>query len=218
MRIANEVPVDASPGAVFGVVTDAQRVVRCLPGAALQGREGDVYSGAVRVEVGPVTAVYRGTVRRLSVDGSARRLVLDARGRDENGSGDAEARVEVRVDPDPQGTGSRLHLDADLLVRGPVARIGRGVLGEVSRGLTVQFARNVDELLTAEPVTDRAMAGTGGAAASDDGGGLPGFRGSGRDVRPLLARVAAAVLVAAALGAVGARLRAPVRRMVRRRR
>ncbi len=217
MRIANEVPVDASPVALFGVLTDAQRVVRCLPGASLQGREGDVYSGAVRVEVGPVTAVYRGTVRQLSVDGSARRVVVDARGRDENGSGDAEARVEVRVDPDPQGTGSRLHLDADLVVRGRVARIGRGVLGEVSQGLTVQFARNVDELLTAEPVTDRAMAGAGGAAAPDDGG-LPGSRGPGQDVRPLLAGVAAAVLVGAALGAAGARLRAPVRRMVRRRR
>jgi carbon monoxide dehydrogenase subunit G len=217
MRIANEVAVDASPTALFGVVTDAQRVVRCLPGASLQGREGDVYSGAVRVEVGPVTAVYRGTVRRLSVDGSARRVVLDARGRDENGSGDAEARVEVRVDPDPQGTGSRLHLDADLVVRGHIARIGRGMLGDVSQALTVQFARNVDELLVAEPVTDRAMAGGGGAAAPDDGGPR-GFRGPGHDVRPLLAGVAVAVLVGAALGAVGARLRAPVRRTVRRRR
>lgn len=218
MRIANEVSVDASPEALFGLVSDAQRVVRCLPGASLQGRERDVYSGAVRVEVGPVTAVYRGTVRRLSVDGSARRVVLDARGRDENGSGDAEARVEVRVDPDLQGTGSRLHLDADLLVRGRVARIGRGVLGDVSQGLTVQFARNVDELLTAEPVTDRTVAAAGGAAAPDDGS-LPGFRGPRQDVvRPLLAGVAAAVLVGAALGAVGARLRAPVRRMVRRRR
>ena len=78
-------------------------------------------------------------------------------------------------------------------------------------------ARNVDELLTAEPVTDRTVAAAGGAAALDDGG-LPGFRGPRQDVRPLLAGVAAAVLVGAALGAVGARLRAPVRRMVRRRR
>lgn len=176
MKITNDVPVDAPPETMFGLITDVERVAPCLPGASLEGRDGDSYLGSVKVKVGPISATYRGAVRYLSVDEAARRVVLDARGRDEQGSGNAEARVEVTVQPNQGGDGSVLRLDADLVVRGKVAQFGRGVLGDVSQGLMARFARNIGELLASEG--DRE-----GAQAPKAAGGGPPAPEAERDER-----------------------------------
>src|SRR4051812_23987817 len=138
----------------------------CLPGAWVQddanGRraaDGRARPAGLTVRVGPVSPAYRGTVRVLAVDRDARRLVLAARGRDERDDADvgpASARLELAVSPGPGGTGTLLHLDADLVVRGRVARCGRGVLGEVCRDLAVRFARALGELVATQPVPGRA--------------------------------------------------------------
>jgi carbon monoxide dehydrogenase subunit G len=140
VRFTDELAVAAAPAAVFAALADVGRALPCLPGAWVDdtGDAGAV-DGGLRVRVGPVTPVYRGTVRVLSADPERRRLVLDARGRDDAGSGPAGARVDVVVVPDGAGT-SRLRLDADVVVRGAVARGGRGVLAEVSHDLAARFA------------------------------------------------------------------------------
>jgi uncharacterized protein len=232
VKITNEVPVDAPPESMFNLITDVERVAHCLPGATLEGRDGDSYLGSVTVKVGPISARYRGAVRYLSVDEAARRVVLDARGRDEQGSGNAEARVDVTVQPNQGGDGgSVLRLDADLVVRGKVAQFGRGVLGDVSQGLMARFARNIGELLASE--RDGAGARAAVAEGEPDGARAPDVEGGGgpapevaRDgvdetgdqaghldglalvARPLLRRAApaaAGVLVGAVVGLLGRR-------------
>jgi carbon monoxide dehydrogenase subunit G len=149
LRITDEVEVGARPAAVFDALTDLERAVPCLPGGWVRGEEGGAREAGLTVRVGAVTPAYRGTLRVLVLDRDARRLVLSARGRDErddDGVGPASARVEVAVAPAPHGAASVLHVDADLVVRGRVARLGRGVLGEVCRDLTVRFARGLGEL------------------------------------------------------------------------
>ncbi|MEK8143077.1 SRPBCC domain-containing protein [Streptomyces sp. M10(2022)] len=66
---------------MFALVNDVERVVTCMPGAALEGRDGDAWKGGVKVKVGPITAAYAGTVRFLDVDSEKRQLRLQARGR-----------------------------------------------------------------------------------------------------------------------------------------
>ena len=152
MRLTNEVTLAAPPDQLFAALTDVERVAPCLPGATLEGRDGDFYRGVVRVKVGPISAAYRGTVRFLEIDRNARRVVLDARGSDPTGSGNAEAKVIAQVRPSDRG--SVLALDTDVLISGKVAQFGRGVLGDISQKLMQQFATNLGDRLG------------GGAAAS----------------------------------------------------
>jgi uncharacterized protein len=150
VRFTDELAVGAAPGAVFATLADLERAAGCLPGAWIDGQDGDAHTGGLRLRLGSITPVYRGSVRVVVADRAARRLVLDARGRDDEGSGPAGARVEVAVVPDEDGA-SRLRLDADLVVRGRVARGGRGVLAEVSHDLAARFAEELGALADAVP-------------------------------------------------------------------
>jgi uncharacterized protein len=141
MRLTNEVSLAAAPDQLFAVLMDVERVAPCLPGATLEGRDGEFYRGSVRVKVGPIVTAYQGTMRFLEINKDARRVVLDARGTDPHGGGNAEAKVIAQVRPGELG--SVLALETDLLISGKVAQFGRGVLGDISQRLMQQFAQNL---------------------------------------------------------------------------
>jgi carbon monoxide dehydrogenase subunit G len=156
MQLTNAVPVNASPDEVFALMNDVERVASCMPGATLDGQDGDVWQGRVKIKVGPISAAYAGTVRFLEVDAERRRLRVHARGADTHGSGDAEA--EVALDVVAAAEGTLLQLSTDLVIRGKIAQFGKGAIAAVSDRILQQFAQNLGSLLDA----DRA----GGAAAS----------------------------------------------------
>ncbi|MFD3925369.1 SRPBCC family protein [Streptomyces sp. NPDC058614] len=160
MQLTNAVPVKASPDEVFALMNDVERVASCMPGAALDGQDGDVWQGRVKIKVGPISAAYAGTVRFLEVDAERRRLRVHARGADTHGSGDAEAEVALDVLASPEG--ALLQLSTDLVIRGKIAQFGKGAIAAVSDRILQQFAQNLGSLLDA----DRA----GGAAASPSAG------------------------------------------------
>lgn len=156
MQLTNSVPVKASPDEVFALMNDVERVASCMPGAALDGRDGDAWQGSVKIKVGPISAAYAGTVRFLEVDPEGRRLRVQARGADTHGSGDAEAEVALEVLGD--GEGALLKLSTDLVIRGKIAQFGKGAIGTVSDRILQQFAQNLGSLLDQErnPVTPGA--------------------------------------------------------------
>ncbi|MFD9814107.1 SRPBCC family protein [Streptomyces sp. NPDC059080] len=165
MRIGNSVPVAGPPEAVFALLNDVRRVASCMPGAVLEGQDGDVWRGRVTVRVGPVAAAYGGTVRFLESDAGQGRLRLQARGADAHGRGNAEAEVVLTVTDDPAGT--RLDVTTDLVISGKLAQFGKGALDAVSQRLLQRFAANLGGLLEEERVGDAA--GAGGAAAGAGG-------------------------------------------------
>ncbi|MGN9840392.1 SRPBCC family protein [Nonomuraea sp. H19] len=148
MILDNEIAVNGSPDEVFALINDVERVVTCLPGAALDGRDGDAYRGGVKVKVGPITATYAGTVRFLEVDPGRRRLRLQGRGADTHGSGDAEAEVTLTVAEAPGG--AVLKVRTDLLIRGKIVQFGKGAIAAVSDQLLRQFAGNLAALIESE--------------------------------------------------------------------
>src|ERR671923_205300 len=79
MKFSNEIEVAQPPEDLFAFLTDVERVAPCLPGASIDGREGDAYRGSMKVKVGPITGTYRGTMRFLEQDEQARRAVMSAR-------------------------------------------------------------------------------------------------------------------------------------------
>lgn len=162
MQLTNAVPVNATPDEVFALVGDVERVASCMPGATLDGGDGDTWSGRVKVKVGPVTAAYAGTVRFLEVDADKRRLRVQARGADTHGSGDAEAEVGLEVAEAPGG--AELRLVTDLVIRGKIAQFGKGAVGAVSERILQQFAQNLGSLLDQERRVAEGTAATPGQA------------------------------------------------------
>ncbi|MBT2231649.1 SRPBCC family protein [Nonomuraea sp. NEAU-A123] len=171
MILDNEIAVNASPDEVFALINDVERVVTCLPGAALDGRDGDAFRGGVKVKVGPITATYAGTVRFLEVDPSRRRLRLQGRGADTHGGGDAEAEVTLTVEE--LAGGAVLRMRTDLLIRGKIVQFGKGAITAVSDKLLRQFAGNLATLIEADrsgvPTAPAAVVTAPGAAKELDG-------------------------------------------------
>ena len=145
MQLTNTVPVKASPDDVFALMNDVERVASCMPGAALDGQDGDTWRGRVKIRVGPISASYAGTVRFLEIDAERRRLRVHARGTDTHGSGDAEAEVSLDILAAPEG--SLLQLSTDLVIRGKIVQFGKGAIVTVSDRIIQQFARNLGSLL-----------------------------------------------------------------------
>lgn len=178
MILDNEITVQAGPDEVFALFSEVERVAPCMPGAVLDGQDGDAWLGRVNVKVGPITAAYAGSVRFLEVDPARRRLRLTARGADTHGSGDAEAEVDLVVEEAPGGTGGSLvRLRTDLLIRGKIVQFGKGAIVMVSNKILQQFALNLAGLLDHDHMT--AVASTASSADADTPRGITPGSASG---------------------------------------
>jgi carbon monoxide dehydrogenase subunit G len=190
------------------VLTDVERVAPCIPGAQLLSVDGDDFTGAVKVKVGPITVSYKGEASFQEKDQAAQRVVIKASGKETRGSGNAAALVTAQV-KDEGPAGSLVSITTDLTISGKAAQFGRGVLADVSTNLIGQFARNLEtELLGgfAPAGTSSSAAAAPSIAAAADAGGdsvdllkvvaVP----MAKRYSPALAAVAAGVAVGFLLG------------------
>jgi len=134
---------------VLEALLDPGKVAACLPGSRLIGEVADgTYAGELRLRIGPVHAVYAGTVHLDAADRAAGTATLSASGRERSGQGSADANVTLRVVP--HGTTTRVLISADLMIRGTVAQYAPGAIGDVGQRLVEQFAGNVEQLLSTQ--------------------------------------------------------------------
>lgn len=138
------VPIDAA----WKAMTDPERVAPCMPGATLTKAEGNEFAGSVKVKLGPVTLLYKGTGVFKDIDEKNRRLVIDASGKDSRGSGTAAATVVVTLTDEGSTTSGTV--DTDLKVTGKPAQLGRGLISEVGGKILNQFADNLAKKLESE--------------------------------------------------------------------
>lgn len=161
MELTNNFTVAAPIDEAWRVLLDVERVATCMPGTTLDGADGDVYKGHVKVKVGPIVVTYQGTATFVEVDEGAHRAVIDASGKESRGSGTAKATVTTKLED--HGDHTEVTVVTDLNITGRPAQFGRGVIADVAGKLTQTFADN----LAAE------LAGTGaaGTAGGEDAGG-----------------------------------------------
>jgi len=134
---------------VLDALLDPGKVAACLPGSRLIGEVADgTYAGELRLRIGPVHAVYAGTVHLDAADRTAGTATLSASGRERTGQGSADANVTLRVVP--HGATTRVLISADLMIRGTVAQYAPGAIGDVGQRLVEQFAGNVEQLLSTQ--------------------------------------------------------------------
>lgn len=129
------------------MLLDVERIARCLPGAALDGRDGDTFRGRVKVKVGPIQLAYRGEATISEQDDIAHRAVILASGKETRGSGGASARVMAELSEHVGET--HVAVCTELELSGKPGQFGRSIIGEVSARLLDQFAGNLAAMLAA---------------------------------------------------------------------
>jgi carbon monoxide dehydrogenase subunit G len=164
MKLENEFTVPAPVEQAWSVLLDVERVAPCLPGAALEGSEGDEHKGTMTVKIGPITSRYSGTVKIEEADEAAHRAVMRAKARDSRGQGTAAATITSTMEAVEGGT--RVHVETDMRITGPAAQFGRGVMQDVSAKLMGRFADCLAEEIA-------GASATGVAAGADAEGGRP---------------------------------------------
>jgi carbon monoxide dehydrogenase subunit G len=162
-----EVPVDVDGAWV--VLTDVERVAKCMPGAELTDASDDgTYRGKVKVKVGPISLSFSGDARFDELDESAKRMRLKAKGREMRGRGAAEATVVSELAPSGDSS-TQVVITTDLQLSGAVAQYGRNMMSDVSTHLVGQFADCLrSQLSGTKEEADRAV-----SAAEK---GVPGIR------------------------------------------
>ena len=216
MRIHNEIKLRAPADELFAFLSDVERVGPCLPGATIEGKDGEDYAGRIKVKVGPINTTYRGTLRFLELDKDARRAVMRARAEEVNGQGNAEASITTEVE-EAGGEDSIIRMDTDLQIRGRVAQFGRGAMEKISQRMFEQFAGNIEQAFNgngaaapaagADEPAERPRAAAAPAPDRDDESALDVFGMLGTPALAKAGPVVAVVLVALGYGYLYGRLR-----------
>ena len=187
MLIENEFRATAPVEELWAFLLDVERIAPCMPGAELTETVDDhTWKGRVSMKFGPVGMVFAGTVIMQERDDAAHRVVLAAKGMEQKGKGAANATVTSWLEPTGDGA-SVVKMRADISLTGAAAQLSRGLMPEVSRKLTQQFADCLEQTLAAANVSVAAP------GAEEDPGGNGEQPVGGADAGPLAPAPAAAV-------------------------
>jgi carbon monoxide dehydrogenase subunit G len=165
VKLEDTFDVSAPPERVWAFMLDLEQVTPCMPGAELtELPDPRTWKGKVKIKLGAVSLAYAATAVIAEQDEQARRVVIDANGRETRGKGTAKAKIESHLEP--AGDGTRVVMSTDLTISGPVAQYGRGMIADVSKRLTGEFAECLSQRIAA-PVA--AAEGAAEAQAAGDG-------------------------------------------------
>jgi carbon monoxide dehydrogenase subunit G len=142
VELVNEFRVAVPAATAWKVLTDVERVAPCIPGAQLLSVDGDDFTGAVKVKVGPITVSYKGDASFQEKDEAAQRVVIKANGKETRGNGNAAALVTAQLKD--EGDATSVVITTDLTISGKAAQFGRGVLADVAGNLIAQFAKRLE--------------------------------------------------------------------------
>lgn len=153
MRFEGEFRVPGQPEQVLEGFADVERMVKCMPGAGIEGRdqEGN-YLGTMLVAFGPKKIKFKGKVT-CSVDPPASSGRLHVRGAaDMRAAARIEVHVQytVRADPTAESPTSIVSLTSDAELGGVLADFGRTGGIAVTQALMEMFAQRVAEEFSSE--------------------------------------------------------------------
>jgi uncharacterized protein len=176
MKINNEFKVGVPIQQAWNTMLDLERIAPCLPGATIQGSEGDEYQGTMKVKIGPITASYKGTARFEETDEENRRAVLKATGRDARGQGTASATIVSTLHE--EGDDTRVKVETDMRLTGRAAQFGRGIAQDVATKMLDQFADCLEREISGGPEEGAASAAPAetsgdGAASQEESAAAP---------------------------------------------
>jgi hypothetical protein len=196
IEITKRFVVKATPAAVWGFLTDPQRVAHCMPGAAITDRiDEKTYAGTMAVKVGPVSTSYKGKVVFERLDEGTRTAEIVATGQDVRGRGGADLHLTSSVKELSPGE-TEVTAASKVNITGILAQMGRGMVQDVSDHLFQVFSQCMRAELETAPAAP-APAPTPAAAAPTPAAAAPA---------PSAAAVRGAAPEALDLGSLGAKV------------
>ena len=161
IEIVKTFVVKAPPATVWGFLIDAQRIARCMPGAAITARiDEKTFAGTMAVKVGPVSTSYKGKIVFERLDAGARTAEIVATGQDVRGRGGADLRLTSSIKEVAPGE-TEVTASSKVNITGILAQMGRGMIQDVSDQMFGVFSTNMRNQLEsqapAHPVGDTRM-------------------------------------------------------------
>lgn len=160
MELHHHFVVPSSVDDTWATFNNLELVAPCFPGATLTGVDGGEFTGTVKIKLGPISMMYGGVGKFVEQDESARRVVIEATGKDKRGNGTAGATVTAEMTA--SGDGTAVEVSTDMNVTGKPAQFGRGVIQDVSDKLLDRF---IDCVKTKLPGADGGSSGDAADAA-----------------------------------------------------
>ena len=176
MELNHTFTVPATVEETWAAFEDIESVAGCFPGATVTEVAGDDFKGSAKVKLGPIALVYTGTGHFVEKDEAARKLVIEAKGKDKRGNGTAGAMVTATLADAGEGS-TKVDVLTDLAITGKPAQFGRGVMQDVSDKLLQQFVTCLQDKVGAagapepEAPAEPAPAATGASEAALAAGG-----------------------------------------------
>ncbi len=209
MLIENTFTVTAPPDDLWDYLLDVEKIAPCMPGAELTETVDDTHwKGKLNMKFGPVSMSFAGEVKMAERDDVAKRVVLSAKGMEQKGKGAANATVTSWLEPGDTGAETTVKMTADIALTGAAAQMSRGLLPEISKKLTQQFADCLQASMAAEQTAKAAPVAPGDAEVG--GGGAPAPGEGTPDVGSTAAKAPASTPPAAAPAPVAKPVAKPV--------
>ena len=166
MKLEQTFEVDAPLQRVWEALIDVEQVAPCLPGATItEAGEGGTYQGTFSAKVGPASVSFKGTLKMENVDESTHTATMQANGSNRRGQGGAKATIVSKVSDNGSG-GTKVDIDTDYSITGPLARLGRGgMIEDVGNRLLREFATCLGQRLAHEQTVEETAPPADAAAA-----------------------------------------------------
>ena len=150
MQLEHQLSVAAPIDVVWAALLDPERVAPCMPGATLTGVDGDSFTGTIKVKIGPISLLYKGTGTFTEHDEQARRVVLKGAAKDTRGNGTVNATITITLSEEGDRTTGTAA--TDLTITGRPAQFGRGMIVDVGGKIIEQFTACLSDKLATSSV------------------------------------------------------------------
>jgi carbon monoxide dehydrogenase subunit G len=128
----------SNPDQAWGVVSDVNKLVACVPGAKVVSADGPTKATAeIKVDMGSMAMKFSGPVEIVEQDDGSKRAVIKAKAKEAGGQSNADGTVTIQIGGDG-GT-----VDATANVSGKAASMGEGTVQAVLQQLIKQFTANL---------------------------------------------------------------------------
>jgi carbon monoxide dehydrogenase subunit G len=165
MDLEHSFIIPVPPEQAWQALLDVEQVAPCMPGATVDGFDGEVISGKIKIKVGPVQMTYAGKAHFTEKDEATKTVVLEASGKETRGSGTASATIRSSLQDENGQT--RVLVRTTMTVTGRPAQFGRGVMAEVGGRIIGKFAANLAAQLSGESAPAASADETPGTPAPD---------------------------------------------------
>jgi hypothetical protein len=145
MKIEGQFAFDGiSPFAVWGFLTDANRIAQCLPGCEKLEQTGEgAYDLQMRFGIGSISGLFSGSIRLHDLQPPSE-YKMSVNGSGSPGFVKGEGTVQLA----PDDTGTLLKYSGDVSAGGPIASLGQRMIGGAARMVIDQFFKCVAGKLT----------------------------------------------------------------------